>query len=933
PQLAIPSGFEEWLHHLLEKDPANRYQRCADAAWALLQMRDPIDSTATADIPLAAIETKIGRSGGKSSQSDEAERSTLIWGEVETLIRLPAMNSMAPTSEAPRPVDLPPMPISWQTPTPRRPNPQLMGTGLSLYDLRSPQMVNRDQERELLWMALRDVRREGCARVVLLLGGAGCGKSRLARWLTQRADELGSAIVLRASHSPNSSRRDGLPAMLARHLRVFGFPRDEVAAQLKTHLESGRIEQDEWASLTEFVAPASKPSSPIPVNTGPIVRSTPTERFALLRTQVKRACSSRPVIIWLDDVQWGREALDFTVSLLKTQQSNPLPVLVVMTARDDQLNGDEATTLDEIVDDSRTRTMSIQPLAQKYHRQLIQQLLALDETLVARIEARTAGNPMFAVQLVGDWVGRDLLLLGEGGFRLKEGVEGTLPDDLHDAWVGTVERLLDERPESDGIALELAALLGNDIDTDEWNIVCKRAGVGVSAGLMEAMFSQRLASSVLGSIYGWSFAHAMLRESLERRAKDHGRWQDHHRICAEVLAELKDDHDYRERRAMHLLSAGKGEEALELLLDCSRSYLRSGDHRSARSMLTLWETTTRSMGLEADDPRLGAGWVTWAHLCRMRRQFEDAENWAIKAEAQSRRIDADHTLYMALREQGLLWNIRGKPDEAWMFLQKALSVAEDSFNTLGIADTTSKMAWVRLNRGEIRHARSMFLRAVERFEECHQPEEAASCWMGLYEAARKTGDYVMARQWLEKAQACYDQQGSQWGVATVINNTADLARLEGDLDTAESGFRSALEKFRQLGLSHTSIARINLSLLMIARQDYEEARDELEEFLKQVSPRRRTIHVLVHCSLLPALAGVRDWVAWDHHSEQALSLLSITSYVDVDIAEVLEQAVKLAVSYHQFRRARPVLFACQEQWRALGRTERADELNGYLEAS
>jgi len=40
PYLPTPPGFEGWLLRLLHKDPARRFQRAGDAAWALLELGD-----------------------------------------------------------------------------------------------------------------------------------------------------------------------------------------------------------------------------------------------------------------------------------------------------------------------------------------------------------------------------------------------------------------------------------------------------------------------------------------------------------------------------------------------------------------------------------------------------------------------------------------------------------------------------------------------------------------------------------------------------------------------------------------------------------------------------------------------------------------------------------------------------------------------------
>src|SRR5262249_38850110 len=39
-ELQLPTGFDDWLHRLLAKDPRQRYQRAADAGWLLLTIAE-----------------------------------------------------------------------------------------------------------------------------------------------------------------------------------------------------------------------------------------------------------------------------------------------------------------------------------------------------------------------------------------------------------------------------------------------------------------------------------------------------------------------------------------------------------------------------------------------------------------------------------------------------------------------------------------------------------------------------------------------------------------------------------------------------------------------------------------------------------------------------------------------------------------------------
>ena len=154
----------------------------------------------------------------------------------------------------------------------------------------------------------------------------------------------------------------------------------------------------------------------------------------------------------------------------------------------------------------------------------------------AQVEARVGGNPMFVMQLFRSWVERGLLESGEIGLRLKAGVRVTLPDDLYELWSARICRILERRPAADGIALELAAVLGFQVSGPEWTHACRALGIAVPWSLVELLRQRGLARCAEpGWRRSWSFGHTMLRECLQRRACEAGRLVAHHQICAEML--------------------------------------------------------------------------------------------------------------------------------------------------------------------------------------------------------------------------------------------------------------------------------------------------------------------------------------------------------------------------------------------------------------
>src|SRR5205085_845640 len=115
------------------------------------------------------------------------------------------------------------------------------------------------------------------------------------------------------------------------------------------------------------------------------------------------------------------------------------------------------------------------------------------------------------------------------------------------------------------IALELAAVLGVNVDDAEWAFACEEARVELPGDLLEVLISSRLAILADGS---WTFAHGMLRESLVRSAREKARYHEHQRTCARMLQRRYglDVRGIPDRLGNHLVEANDLEDALEPLL-------------------------------------------------------------------------------------------------------------------------------------------------------------------------------------------------------------------------------------------------------------------------------------------------------------------------------------------------------------------------------
>ena len=941
PRLPIPGGFERWVRRMLHRDRRQRFRRAADAAWALAQLGAPEG------------EIRLAPSGPPPTVPDAMELGTLRTVQLDpdaTVVSEPSFPVVV-DEEPPAlatlvledtgeqddalPFDMPPVPPSWRRAAPAPPSMRLVGAGLGLYGLREIPLVDRETERDALWAALRRVRSAARARVVLLHGPAGCGKSRLAESLCERAHEVGAATVLKAVWEPTPGLADGMRGMLVRFLGCHGLGRLEAEERVDDLLSAlGSEHPEELAAVTELIVPATRAELAAVGGSGPRVRfGSATERYVALARLLRRLAVKRPVVLWLEDIQWGLDGLRFVAHLAAEQEDAPAPILVLLTAREEALaeRPAEAAELAEVMDLPEAEWQPVGPLEAEHRTALVRELLGLEGDLAQRVEQRTAGNPLFAVQLVGDWVHRGLLEPGTSGFRLRPGARVDLPDDVHQVWRARIDRLLEGRPAQDGPALEVAAVLGQQVETGEWREACARAEVMVSSGLVEALIDQRLArGGPYGHASGWHFVHGMLRESLARRAREQRRWAAHNAACAAML-KGRTGQGLSERLALHCEAAGYLDEALDPLLQAARERIVEGAYGLADGLLERHARVIKAAGLRPEDAHRGKLLVARGSLERHRGDLDAARRWAGQAVALSEEHGWAGVRAEALQQDGVVARLLGEPERA----RRRLDEAEEWASLIGdarlVASCRQEQGDALLRHGDLEGAADYYEKAGEDYAALGDDEGQAKCLRGLAGLARQAGGLEDATRRLHQALEHFQRCGSRWGMGACTNDLAEIARLRGDLDGAAEGYGEALRAYRAIGSGNAVFPEINLGIVRVAQGRHVEARVLLDDALTTVSAQgRRPLEAAVHAFLLPAVAAGKDWTAWETHADGATSLLAETGFVDVDIARALEQAGDLASTAGRYREARRAWGLALGQWEALDRTEEAASVSGRL---
>jgi AAA ATPase-like protein len=395
---------------------------------------------------------------------------------------------------------------------------------------------------------------DGAGRLVLVLGEAGIGKTRLVE---HAVESFGQARVATGRCHETSGAPAYWPWTLALRPLAVAMPVDE----LRAALGDGAAEV---ARILPEVRPRLGLAEPSPQ--APADQSEARFRLFDALTRFVCAAAREPLVVVLDDLHWAdRESLLLLHFL--GPEIRRARILILATCREAEMR--EAGGLPHILGDL-IRLAAQLPLAglssaeiDAYARATAGVVAA--PAVVAAIQRATAGNAFFVSEVV-DLLSRDVLL---GVKELRSG-ELQLPAGVRDAILRRVERLdADSRR-----LLELAALAGYEFDL----AVVARAG-----GLERLVALERLTPALGGGILvdrgaapgRLRFVHQLVADALSTDMRPDARRKAHLALADATLAEARPSlEEAAGEIARHLLSAAP-------LGDLSRAMefaSRAGDH-------------------------------------------------------------------------------------------------------------------------------------------------------------------------------------------------------------------------------------------------------------------------------------------------------------------------------------------------------------------
>jgi DNA-binding SARP family transcriptional activator len=364
-------------------------------------------------------------------------------------------------------------------------------------EARSP-FVGREAELALLIERHRRAA-SGRGQVVLVTGEPGIGKSRLVEELLARLPAPGSegATTFRCAPDPKA-------------------PADPVAAVLRQDparwRAAGRaagLGAADAARLETWLAPADDAAADADVEPG-----DPHGRLLCTLADVLLAPTGpAPSVLVFEDVHWADSATLGLIERLVRQLATE-PVLVLLTMRADVVP--VWTSL------SYATVVALDRLGASELELLVRGLLDGEpppEGLVAALDERSDGVPLFAEELVLALRDAGTLRRGAGGWELAD-VRGPLPvpDTLHDLLLARLGELGPAR-----VVAQVGAVLGRRFDRELLDAVAGLDEDVVDEALARLVDAEVLHQRGRGAAVRYVFKHDLARDaayaSLQRSAR------------------------------------------------------------------------------------------------------------------------------------------------------------------------------------------------------------------------------------------------------------------------------------------------------------------------------------------------------------------------------------------------------------------------------
>ncbi|APR83714.1 Adenylate cyclase [Minicystis rosea] len=644
---------------------------------------------------------------------------------------------------------------------------------------------------------------EPVASAALVTGAAGAGKSRLRRELVDRVRKRGEPVEVLSGRADSmaSGSPFGVVADVIRNAAGIreGEPLEVRRKKLSTRL-ARTVPEAKLPHIVSFLGELI--STPFP-DAGNAVLVAARDNAMLMGDAMRAAweewlmaeCAAHPVLLVLEDLQWGDGA---TARLVDSTLRNlrDLPLMVLMLARPEAQNDLLGTWTK-----SDVPVIRLGPLPTRAAERLVREALGadVDAEVVRGIIERAAGNPFYLEELIR------AVAAGRG-------------DVLPDSVLGTVEARLDAEGTEAKRTLRAASVFG-----DRFWVGGVAALLGGNRYLDEArrmlvaLSARELVAPSTAAENEYVFCHTLVREAAYAMLTEADRALGH-QLAGDWLE--RTDHTDAMAMAEHFRRGGEPGRAV-------RWYRRAAEQAlEANDLPAVLDRCAQGVDSGAVAAELGAMQLLQAEAHVWRGELEDAE--ALGQEAIELLEEGSTAWFRAVRQVINAASKLGGLDRVERLFAHASAVTPARgarrAQIIALADCPSYFIFGGHYAVAMRFTAIIDQLVAEDPSAIDAEVKAQLHQMRAIQASAE-GDLGATREGFVAALAAFEAAGDQRNASTTRSNLGSTVAELGDFEGAEAAHRAAFASAERMGL-YDSAARAlsNLGHALAHRGNAAEAR-------------------------------------------------------------------------------------------------------------
>jgi adenylate cyclase len=581
---------------------------------------------------------------------------------------------------------------------------------------------------------------------------------------------------------------------------------------------------------------------------------------------LRRASMKRPLLLFLDDLQWADPT---TLNLLHYLARNTRSdrILTLGTYRpEDVIRSEDGrphpleTAMQNMSREHLFERIELKRLGPEDTKGMINSALGemdFDEGFFEKAYKETEGTPFFVLEVIKLLMENRAIVPGEDGvWKLVLDIEGLdIPSKVYDVVKRRLDRLIQEQRD----LLECASVIGQEFSTDILERATEMRRITLLKNLSEIEKNHQL---ILFLQDKYRFNHAKVREVLYNGMGEELR-REYHKIVGDTLEELFTDRidDAVSDLAYHYSEAGDGKAKDYLVKAGDRARARFANEEAIRfylSALQLMETEDeqkhihenlgkvlahigemdgaldhydKAYEFEKDDVKKADLHIQISNIHERKGDYRGVMEECVKGLELIGDKDIPERADLLVVKGSVYLRI-GEFDNCIEFASQGLALAEKLGSRLHVAKAGQVLGVVYIFKGEFDTALEHLTIALDTYEEIGKITPTIPILSNIGLVNRDQGRFEEARKLFERANEIAEKIGDKWGISSSLNNLGLIYRDTGDQDRALELFERGLSISRMMDDKYSIALRYyNIGEVHMNRDEMPEALDYLKKAL------------------------------------------------------------------------------------------------------